>query len=73
MSHALRFPSERAVDTAVAWLRCNDGDDGEAEDCAAVADWLEHQAKEARVRKIARETGFPVKTVRKLLAEDTGP
>lgn len=73
MSRAPRRPSDDALRTAAEWLDVNEGDEGEGDDCRAVADWLRRQIEEARVRKIARETGFPVKVVRKLLAEDEGP
>jgi hypothetical protein len=36
-----KIPSDWALDSAVEWLRLNDGADGEKEACHAVADWIE--------------------------------
>jgi hypothetical protein len=33
-------PDGQAFETAIEWLKCNEGGDGEAEDCKEVAEWL---------------------------------
>ena len=61
------------MDLAIAakWLRCNDGDDGESDACARVADWLDAERKrrsdEAILRKAARECGVSPAVARKAL------
>jgi alpha/beta superfamily hydrolase len=56
---------------AADWLRCNDGEEGEAEDCTAVADWLEDEAtrrdEEALARKIARGAAVSVPAARRAI------
>lgn len=65
----MKRPTTEQLDTALAWLRSNEGDNGEAERCQAVADWLEHQEREAVLRRAAREGGVSVKALRSKLAE----
>lgn len=60
----MKRPTEKQLDTAIAWLRSNEGDDGERERCAAVADWLEQQEMDAVLRSEARKAGISVKTLR---------
>lgn len=64
------MPSIEALDTAIEWLRCNEGDDGEADRCRAVANWIEHEERERTLRRAAREAGVPVAAVRRRLAEE---
>jgi hypothetical protein len=52
---------------AAAWLRqYDDGHEGGADTirCAAVADWLEAQADAKELRRVAREIGVPVSSLR---------
>lgn len=65
----MKRPTTEQLDTAVAWLNSNEGDNGEAERCKAVADWLEHQERETVLRNAAREGGISVKALRRKLAE----
>lgn len=61
----MRMPGTGEIDTAIAWLRLNNGDMGEAERCAAVADWIEHEERERFIRRAARDAGLPVAAVRR--------
>lgn len=63
------MPGTDAIDTAIAWLRSNGGEDGESERCAAVADWIESEEFERYLRKTAREAGVPVARLRRRIAE----
>jgi len=63
------MPTVQQLETAAAWLDVNEGTDGEADDCAAVAQWLMHQARMLADRDIAREAGVPVRHVRRAIAE----
>jgi hypothetical protein len=63
------MPGTDTLDTAIAWLRSNEGDNGEAERCAAVADWLEHEERERALRSAARQAGVQIARVRRRLAE----
>ena len=36
-----RIPDDWALDTAIEWLRLNEGTGGEKEACHEVADWIE--------------------------------
>lgn len=60
-------PDLDSFSQAAEWLRANEGPNGEAEACAAVADWLEDYARKAMQREIAREVGAPVAKVRAAL------
>lgn len=64
----MRMPGPDALNAAITWLRLNEGGDGEAEYCAAVADWIEHEERERMLRSVARETGVTVATLRRRLA-----
>ena len=61
-------PTCEQMHLAAEWLRINEGEEGEAEACEAVADWLEEQSEAQMLREIAREQGVPVATVRKRLS-----
>lgn len=54
-----RLPPKESLDTAIAWLRSNEGIDGEALRCAAVADWLECRETYEYARTEARKAGVP--------------
>lgn len=62
------MPGTDALDTAIMWLRVNNGDSGESDHCNAVADWLEAQVLERQLRRAAREAGLPVAAIRQRLA-----
>ena len=61
-------PTQDQMDTAAEWLRINEGDEGEAEACEAVADWLEQQAEAQMMREMAREQGVRVSDLRARLS-----
>lgn len=67
----MKMPSTEAIDTAVSWLRYNEGGDGEADRCRVVADWIEYEERERMIRIEARRAGLPVAAVRRRLAETT--
>lgn len=53
-------PNPRALLTAVEWLKCNEGEDGEADDCKTVADWLHRTFYvEPRVRSLSNKSKIP--------------
>ena len=56
--------SREDLATAVDWLRCNEGADGEAMACMKVADFLQAEIDRRDVRSIARETGLPMARAR---------
>jgi len=62
-------PTDEQLYTAIAWLRCNEGDHGEREGCEAVAAYLEHWAFENMLRREARKAGVPVARLRRKLLE----
>ena len=57
---------------AAEWLESNNGDNGEAENCKAVAAWLNHKAHSAEVsavaKKVAKENGVPTGWVKARVA-----
>lgn len=61
-------PQGDTLQTALQWLRLNEGRDGESDACKAVADWLEDFATDDMIRREARRAGIPVALVRKRLA-----
>lgn len=66
---AVKMPPQDQIDIAVLWLQSNEGVDGECEACQAVAAWVDHLAREAFLRKAAREGGVTVARLRRKLAE----
>ena len=67
-----QMPGTDQLGIAVEWLRNNEGDqNGEAEACKAVADWIESEEFERYLRYEARAHGLPVAAVRRKLAERT--
>ncbi len=64
----MKRPTQEQIYLAAEWLRINEGEEGEAEACEAVADWLEEQSEAQMIREIAREQGVPVATIRKRLS-----
>lgn len=66
----MKRPTEQQFETAQAWLVVNsgdNGDNGEAEACKAVADWLAHESQERMLRAAAREGGVSVAALRRKL------
>lgn len=61
--------TDAEFDLAAAWLRCNQGPDGEHEACEAVAAWIEHHVYERWLRRQARAAGVPVAPLRRKMAE----
>lgn len=64
----MRRPTTEQLDTAIAWLRSNEGDEGEQERCSIVADWIEHLERNAEIEQIARKNGVSVRDLKKRLA-----
>lgn len=68
------------IDTAIAWLEVNEGEQGEAESCRRVADWLRAESDrrdtENMIRQAAREHGVKPSQIRARLRSrkiDTRP
>lgn len=61
----IRFPTEEEISTAIAWLRVNDGGDGESDRCVAVAEYLRLVADDRTLRLEARKAGITVATLRR--------
>lgn len=60
-------PTPEQMYLAAEWLLINEGEEGESEACAIVADWLEKQVDAQLDRQIARENGVPVAVLRKAI------
>lgn len=68
-------PTEEQFEYACEWLTINEGDDGEAEACHAVADWLRAEmeryfnasVKAKAVRELAKKHGVTEKVMRAAL------
>jgi hypothetical protein len=65
----MRMPGTDDLNIAIAWLRSNEGDNGEAEACARVADWIEHEEHERAIRYGARAAGITTAMLRRKMAE----
>ena len=65
----MKMPSGDDIDTAVLWLRSNDGDNGEKERCERVAAWLDYMDSERYIKSAARTAGVPPAMIRRKLAE----
>jgi hypothetical protein len=63
-------PDKEQVDIALDWLRSNEGDNGEAEACRALADWAEQYFQDRWLRIEARYHGVPVAALLRKLAEN---
>ena len=61
----MKTPTAEHMEHAAAWLREYDG--ANADECHQVADWLDHQALQGKLRDAAREGGVPVAALRKRL------
>ena len=66
----MRRPVIEDIETAIAWLQQNEGDDGEKEACSRVATWLGQYANNSEIRSAAREAGCTVGYLRKVMNEN---
>ena len=60
----MKMPPDDQIDFAIEWLRCNEGKDGEASACFAVANWLVEEKHERMLRQEARAGGVSVARLR---------
>ena len=60
----MKRPTVAQMETAIEWLRCNEGEGDESIACAAVALWLETQTENATLREVAKEGGVSVVALR---------
>lgn len=63
----IRMPSTDELNVAIAWLRSNEGDNGESERCLRVANWIEAIELERYLRLSARNAGVTISALRKRL------
>jgi hypothetical protein len=63
----MKRPTTEQLNVAIAWLRSNEGDGGESESCAVVAEWIEHLEQSAVLTAAARKGGVSVKALRERL------
>lgn len=42
------------LETAILWLECNDGKDGEYTSCQKVANWLDEEIRKRENRKLKK-------------------
>lgn len=68
MTDKIKAPSAQEVHTAVDWLRINEGDCGEADECEAVAKWLLAWDDARDLRKAARDNRVPIRVLRQAMA-----
>lgn len=64
-------PTPEQLRRAAYWLELNEGPNGEAGDCAAVATWLYSQAEQAELRALCRDAGVSVAQARAAIAKAT--
>ena len=60
----MKRPTIEQMETAIEWLRCNEGEGDEGANCLAVALWLETQVESATLREVAKEGGVSVVALR---------
>ena len=62
----MKRPTIEQMETAIEWLRYNEGTAGSSEsaDCHAVALWLETQVESQTLREVAKEGGVSVVALR---------
>lgn len=65
----IRPPATEQIEQAAEWLRINEGDEGEAEACHAVADWILAVDDDRSLRLQARRAGVTVARLRRAIAE----
>jgi len=66
----IKTPTAEQMETAAAWLDCNEGSGDEAESCAAVAEWLREQAAAKQLRAVATEAGVPLGRLRAAMKQE---
>ena len=70
----MKRPTNEQIETAIAWLDSNEGEGAEREACVAVAAWIDHLAKEAFIREMARAGGVtPAQLRRKIKQTEATP
>lgn len=69
----MKRPTPEQIDVAVQWLIVNEGDEGEAEACGAVAKWLTEMSYEQMLREEARRGGITVASLRRRLGPASPP
>lgn len=63
----MKLPDTEILDITILWLEHNEGNGKEREACLAVAKYLEHQNREAFIRREARCRGVSPASFRRLL------
>lgn len=67
----MTIPTPDQLRRAAFWLELNEGSEGEADDCSAVAAWLYRQAEQAELRALCRDAGVSVAQARAAIAKAT--
>lgn len=62
-------PTDQQIETALLWLRGNEGDEYESGACAAVARWIENEMRDRALKQAARKAGVPIAKARRALAK----
>jgi hypothetical protein len=65
----MKRPTADDIAIASEWLNYNTGENGEAESCKRVADWIDAMARAEIERQAARGIGAPVSALRRKLRE----
>ncbi len=65
----MKRPTTHQFDIAIEWLLNNEGEGQESVACKAVADWLDHEMRERKIRNAARKIGVTPARLRAKLAE----
>jgi hypothetical protein len=64
-----RLPNDDDIHTAIAWLECNEGLNGEADACKRVSDYLAARAQDREIVREANQAGVSPKDLRRKLRE----
>lgn len=64
-------PTDEQFNTAIFWLRSNEGDAYESGACAAVAKWIELELRDRALKEVARKAGVPIRRARRMIAKAT--
>lgn len=64
-------PTDQQFETALLWLRGNEGDAYESAACASVARWIEQELRDRELKRVAREAGVPIRHARRMLVKAT--
>lgn len=65
----MKRPTTWQFDVAIEWLLNNEGEGQEGEACKAVAEWLDHEMRERKIKSTARKIGVTPARLRAKLAE----